>query len=187
MKRIALIYGGASGSIIISSVILGIVMADSRHLAAQEWLGYLIMLVALSVIFAGVKKYRDEELGGVIRFGTAMAVGLGIAAVASVIYVVAWEAYLAITDHSYMESYIASVIQMREAEGMTGAALQAEIASLESMKERYSNLLFRIPVTFSEIFPVGLVVALVSAGLLKNPNVLPAKGQGAVQESPTGA
>ena len=40
------------------------------------------MIVALSVIFLGVKRYRDQELGGVIRFGTAFMLGLGIAAVA---------------------------------------------------------------------------------------------------------
>ena len=35
--------------------------------------------------------------------------------------------------------------------------------------------LLRMAITFMEIFPVGLLVALVSALVLRNPRVLPAK------------
>jgi len=38
-----------------------------------------------------------------------------------------------------------------------------------------NNPLFRLPMTFVEIFPVGLLIALVSAGLLRNPRFLPAR------------
>ncbi len=41
------------------------------------------------------------------------------------------------------------------------------------MAESYRNPLFRIPMTFIEIFPVGLLVALISAALLRNPKLLP--------------
>lgn len=187
MKRIALMYGGLSGTIIIGSMALSLLAGADQHAAGAQWLGYLVMLVALSMIFVGIKRYRDEELGGVIRFGTGLMVGLSIALVASVIYVALWEVYLAITDYSYIESYVASMIQIREAEGLTGAALQAELASLEEMRVRYGNVLFRLPVTFSEIFPVGLVVALASAGLLKNSNLLPAKGASSAGNIPSQA
>jgi len=41
-------------------------------------------------------------------------------------------------------------------------------------------LLWRVPLTFSEIFPVGLVVALVSAAILRNPRILAAQRPGAI-------
>lgn len=56
----------------------------------------------------------------------------------------------------------------------SAAALTEEMAKLESMRVNYANPLFRIPMTFLEIFPVGLLVSLVSALLLRNPKVLPA-------------
>jgi len=43
------------------------------------------------------------------------------------------------------------------------------------MRTRYRNPLFRIPVTFSEIAPVGVLVSFVTAALLRNPRVLPTK------------
>lgn len=177
MKRIILTFGVISGVIIIGSAIWSIELVDpsGESLAALEWLGYLIMLIALSVIFIGIKKYRDQELGGVITFGTALLVGVGISAVASVIYVGVWEIYLAQTNHAFMNEYIAVEIGKQKASGLTGAELDAAIAALESTRESYiNNPLFRVAITLTEIFPVGLLISLVSAAILRRSEVLPA-------------
>ncbi len=40
----------------------------------------------------------------------------------------------------------------------------------------YAKPWYRMPMTFAEIFPVGILVSLVSAALLRNPRFLPARG-----------
>jgi hypothetical protein len=152
--RYALTYGLLSGFVIIVTLITGIVLSDQKSFFSSEWFGYLVMLVALTFIFVGVKRYRDVERGGVIEFGAAFAMGLAIAAAAGVAYVAVWEIYLAMTE----------------------AALADEVAKLESMRTSYANPLLRVPMTFLEVFPVGLLVSLVSALLLRNPRLLPATG-----------
>ena len=87
-----------------------------------------------------------------------------------------WEAYLAMTDYAFMDEYIAGIQRAHEAKGLSASALAEEMAKLESMRVNYANPLFRIPMTFLEIFPVGLLVSLVSALLLRNPKLLPATG-----------
>lgn len=139
-----------------------------------EWLGYLVMIIALSMIFIGIKRYRDQELGGVIRFGTAALLGLGITAVASVVYVVAWELNLVMTDYAFIHDYTASIIASEEAAGVAGAELEQVVAEMESLKQQYASPLYRVPMTFLEIFPVGLVITLLSALLLRNPRIAPA-------------
>ena len=171
-----LTYGLLSGFVIIATMTTGIVLGGEGSFLRSHWFGYLVMLVALTFIFVGVKRYRDVERGGVIRFGPAFGMGLGIAAAAGVAYVVGWEAYLAMTDYAFMDEYIAGIIRAREAEGLSATAMAAEMAKLESLRANYANPLFRIPMTFLEIFPVGLLVALVSALLLRNPKLLPATG-----------
>ena len=47
---------------------------------------------------------------------------------------------------------------------------------MEAFKIQYANPLFRLPMTFAEIFPVGVLVSLVSALVLRNPRALPAHG-----------
>ena len=52
--------------------------------------------------------------------------------------------------------------------GATGASAEAIAkltAEMEAFKLRYTDLLFRLPMTLVESFPVGVLVSLVSAGL----------------------
>ena len=177
MTRIALVYGAIAGSIVIATILVGF-LAGSDHGGQSLWFGYLIMIVALSLIFLGVKRFRDREGGGVIKFGPAFLLGLMIAAVAGVFYVAGWEAYLAATDYSFMPSYVDHMIESKKAAGLAGEALEAEIAKLREMQANYENPLFRMPMTFVEIFPVGLVIALISAAILRNPKMFPARRAG---------
>ena len=107
--RYALIYGVIAGAIAVGAIIAGIALKLPSHFQS-EWFGYTVMLIALSMIFVGVKRYRNAECGGVIRFGRAFAVGIGIAGVAAVIYVVTWEAYVALSGIDYMADYTAKVL-----------------------------------------------------------------------------
>ncbi|MDJ0918993.1 MAG: DUF4199 domain-containing protein [Woeseiaceae bacterium] len=175
MKKTIITYGLIAGAIIASVTALSLAFdASSEHLAGLEWLGYAVMIIAFSMIFVAIKGYRDKELGGVIRFGTAFGVGIGVTLVASVIYVVAWEINLAITDYAFMEDYTQSLIAAEAADGASDAELAALQADMDVMKERYSNPLFRVPITLLEIFPVGLLITLLSAAVLRNSKVLPA-------------
>lgn len=172
--KYALIYGTLSGLVIIATMMAGLLLTDGEGFFSSIWFGYLVMIVALSFIFVGVKRYRDVERGGIIKFLPAFVMGLTIAAVAALAYVIVWETYLAATDYAFMDNYIAGIRKAREAAGVSADAIAKEMAGLETMRVQYRNPLVRIPMTFLEIFPVGLLVALVSAALLRNPRLLPA-------------
>jgi len=73
MARIIFIYGLVAGLIIIAGIIGTVALAgDQPH--GNVWLGYLIMLLGMSAVFMGVKRYRDRERGGVIRFLPALTI-----------------------------------------------------------------------------------------------------------------
>jgi hypothetical protein len=173
MTRLILTYGLISGLVIILSS-LAVIIA---HGDGNIWLGYLVMLVALSSILVGVKQHRDQALGGVIKFWPAFMVGLGIAVVASLVYVAVWEIYLAATHYTFMDKYVSAMLAAKRAAGVTGAAYAKAIAEGETMRAQYANPLYRLPETFVEIFPVGLLISLVSAALLRNPKILPARSR----------
>ena len=177
--RYSIIYGGLAGAIIIA-VTLVVFFSGVTGLGHGSMLfGYLVMLVALSMIFVGVKRYRDVECGGVIRFGRAFGLGLGMALVAALIYIVGWEIYLAATGWDFMADYQAQMLADMQANGASAQEIADTRATMAVWGERYRSLLWRVPITFSEIFPVGLIVALVSAAILRNPRVLPAQRPGA--------
>jgi hypothetical protein len=172
MLRIILIHGLISGAVIIAGI-LGSMLLGGGH--GSVWLGYTIMLVALSSILVGVKSYRDTTGGGVIKFTTALGVGLGIAVVAAVVYVAVWEVYLASTHYTFMDKYTAHILEAKRAAGVTGEAYARAVAQTEEMRRSYANPLIRAGMTFAEIFPVGLLVAVVTAALVRNPKFLPAR------------
>ena len=172
MPRTILFYGVIAGLIV--AIPMNILLLIFPHGEGGGHLtGYTLMIVALSFIFVGVKRYRDRALGGAIKFVPALLTGLGISAVAGVIYVVAWEVSLAMTDYAFMNDYAQAAIEAERAKGVSGAALDAYIAQMEAFKLQYANPLFRLPMTFIEIFPVGLLISLISAALLRNPRFLP--------------
>lgn len=156
--RYALVYGSLSGTIIIAVILSGMWLAPNSPIFSSVWFGYLVMVVAMTFIFVGVRRYRDVEKGGVIRFLPALGMGLAIGLVAVLAYVVIWEIYLAATHYAFIDKYFSGT--------------DPEIVALRTW---YSNPLNRAFTTALELAPVALVMALASAGLLRNPRLLPAK------------
>jgi Protein of unknown function (DUF4199) len=174
MKRIILVYGGLAGVIVITS--MGLSMAAGAHGGvAGMAVGYLSMLIALAMVFVGVKKYRDEHLGGVIRFSTALVVGLGISLIASLFYALGWEVYLYATDYRFMPEYIESAIAAKRADGASATEIARLTSEMQSFAKTYSNPLMRLLITMSEIAPVAAIMTLISATLLRKPNFMPAR------------
>lgn len=139
-------------------------------------IGYTTMLVALSVIFLAVKHRRDVINGGVIKFLPAFLMGLGISAVAGILYVLAWEITLALSGFDFGAMYAEHLTEAARARGATEAELAAEMEKARNFAKMYANPLFRMPITFTEILPVGILVSLVSALLLRNSRFMPARG-----------
>lgn len=175
MNRIILLFGIAAGLIVAVPMDLLLANAGSVHGATSLLTGYLLMVLALSLVFFGVKRLRDRELGGAIRFVPALLAGLGISAVASVIYVIGWEITLAVTDFAFVDTYSTAAVEAARAKGASAADVAAVIAQMDEFRRQYANPLIRLSFTFVEIFPVGLLISLISAALLRNSRFLPAR------------
>jgi hypothetical protein len=173
MLRKILSYGVLAGLIAgIPLSVFVIAMDEHPPMAWGMVIGYVTMLVALSTVFVAIKRYRDAELGGVIGFWPALGLGLGISFVAGILYALAWEAAQAFTHMDFASAYASALIEQKKAEGVTGEALAKFVAEMDQFKTDYANPLYRIPMTFTEIFPVGVLVSLVSAALLRNSRFL---------------
>lgn len=175
MIRIAVVYGALAGLATISAMITGFEMGDGAGASTSVVTGYLIMLAACSFIFVGIKRFRDTVQGGVITFWTGLRLGALMALMAGVCYVAIWEVYLAMTDFAFIKNYLASSLEAQIADGLSGDELQAQIAKNEDFQAFYRNPFLRIPITMTEIVPIGLLVAAISSAILRKPEVLPAR------------
>lgn len=168
MLRLIVRYG-LIGGLIVGVPLYAMTLPSTHPGGAWGYVaGYLTMLIGLSTIFIAIKKHRDTDLGGVIRFWPALGLGLGISFVAGIIYMLAWEAVLGFTHFDFAGTYAQSMIDAAQAKGLGGAQLAKVVAQAQEFKTEYANPFIRLPETFMEIFPVGVLISLVSAALLRN-------------------
>lgn len=173
MFGLILRYGLIGGVIVAAPMLYQMLVVG--HMAESLLLGYAVMIVSLTTVFLGVKQYRDRKLGGVIRFLPALGVGLGISVVACLMYVVAWEISLAYCGCDFMKSFTDGMIADAKARHLTGAELQKVVDQAQGFLKMYENPFARMAMTFVEMFPVGVLISLVSAALLRNSRFLPAR------------
>ena len=168
MKKNVLVIGMIAGLIVsifmVSSIALGYAQEDFE---GNMLLGYASMILAFSLIFVGVKNYRDKYNQGIISFGQAFKMGLYISLVASSLYVVVWliDYYVFIPD--FMDKYTAHVLKEAQNNGSNLAELKSKAAEMANYREMYQNPVLVILFTYFEILPVGIVVSLITAFILK--------------------
>lgn len=178
MRKIVLVYGGIAGTLMISMFIVSFSLMEQGILtfANSELFGYSTMIVVLSLIFFGVKSFRDKHSNGVMTFGKGFKVGISIAAVASLFYAGGWEVYYNSTDlkETFMQRYTDLTIKKMQHDGKSQEEIDKKLEEMKMFAEWYKNPLIRFGMTLLEIFPVGLVITLISAGLLRKKEILPA-------------
>ena len=173
--RYPLIYGLLSGGVVAAVISAGLAVRHQVDFTSSQWFGYLVMLVALIFLFVGVKRYRDVEKGGVIKFLPALGMGLAITLVAALAYAAVWETYLWLTDYRFMEEFIAEHQAGLVAKGASAAELAKAQVDYQWMREVYASFFTRFGITMAEILPVGLAMAALSAFALRFPKVFPAR------------
>jgi len=173
MMRTILKYGVIAGLVVGGFEVATVAtFSGMPPLKYGMWIGYTTMLIALSAVFVGIKQHRDVARGGVIGFWKAFGIGVGISFIAGIFYVAAWEIVQAATHMDFATSYSRAMIAGAQAKGASAAELAKMTAEMERFKVQYANPMFRLPMTFIEIFPVGVLVSLISAALLRNSRFL---------------
>jgi hypothetical protein len=168
MRKVVLTYGILAGVIIaVLMVISGTLASGYEENAYSMVLGYATMIISLSMIFFAVKSYRDNYSGGWVTFGKGFLIGIYVSLIASVFYVVGWEIYSSIAMPDWADKYAQHAIDAVKKSGASDAAILQKTKDMADFKEMYKNPLVRYGMTFLEIFPVGIVISLVSAAILR--------------------
>jgi FtsH-binding integral membrane protein len=161
MKKLTLTLGLIGGAVVAAWGVFAAAYCDESM--RSMLLGYTAMLIAFSVIFVAVKKER----GGIITFGKAFRIGLMIAFIASTMYVAVWLVDYYVFMPDFMDKFAAHSIQKAQESHLSAQALKEKIDSINNMKALYKSPFWVIIFTYAEVFPVGFIVSLVAALILK--------------------
>jgi len=168
MKKNILIFGLIAG-LVVGVYIVFLTWWGEKNLdsSANEVLGYTSMVIAFSLIFVGVKNFRDKYNQGVVSFGKALTIGLGITLIASTIYVAVWLVDFYIFNPDFMDKYADHLAKLVKESGVSQAVANKKMAEINFMRESYKSPVMVVLWTYLEIVPVGIVISLLTAVLLK--------------------
>lgn len=165
MSKIVWTFGLIAGAILAVMMFLTIPFED-EFTGKALIIGYATMVAAFLMVYYGIRSYRDDVRAGTISFGEAFKTGILIALIASSCYVSAWEVIYRNIMPNFTEKYAAVMIEKARASGASAAALEATRQQMAEFAVQYKKPLIRMGYSLIEVFPVGLVFVLVSAGIL---------------------
>lgn len=172
MKKNVWTFGLIAGAISSIGFLFTAGSHDDISLERGMLYGFASMILGFSLTFVAVKNYRDKYNGGTITFGKALMMGIYIALIASSVYVAAWliDYYFFIGD-SFWDYYAQAARTGLESEGATEQAIAEQMAEIDGWKEMYKNPVVAGLITYTEILPVGIIIALITAAILKRNTV----------------
>ncbi len=168
MKKIVIVNGLIAGVIVAAMFLITMGLYHKNgNFEGGMLIGYASMLLAFSLIFVAIIRFRDKYNNGVISFGKAFRIGLYITLIASTIYVVTWliDYYVFIPD--FADKYAASMIDKLKTSGASAVEIAKQTKEMDSFKEMYQNPVMVVLFTYLEIIPVGLLLTLVASFILK--------------------
>ncbi|HEU4833122.1 MAG TPA: DUF4199 domain-containing protein [Pyrinomonadaceae bacterium] len=168
MKRIVLTFGLISGAILSVMMAATIPFVEKIGFNNGMVIGYTTMVLAFLLVFFGIRSYRETVGAGRISFGRALGVGLLIMLIACICYVVTWEIIYHNFLPDFMEKYAAHEVEKARNSGKSPEQIAQEVEQMNRMMTLYkNNILFNIAITILEPLPVGLVMTLISALILR--------------------
>lgn len=169
MKKNIFTFGLIIGTILCANMLYMVneCYTNENFKGSPAW-GFGLMIVAFFLMFWGIKNYRDKQLEGVISFWNAFKTGLLIVLVASTMYVVIWLFYYYLVVPDFLDKYYAHVL--KETAQTNAADFTAKTKEMDNFKEMYKNPLFVVLLTYMEVLPLGLIIALICALIAKKKN-----------------
>jgi hypothetical protein len=171
MKKNVLVYGCLSGSIFVVFMLLLGRYHSSFDSKRGMIYGYATMILAFSFVFAGVKNYRDKYAGGNISFGKAFKTAILISLVSSCFYVASWLVVNKTMLPNFAEDYANAYIKSTVASGASAEKIAKTTKEMEDFKTMYKNPVYVVLMTFLEVLPIGVLISLIAALVLKRRKV----------------
>lgn len=181
MRKVVITFGLISGLILAVLVWINTGLLCDGELIPLDYgmiVGYASMLLALTMVFFGIKSYRDNYSGGKVTFWKAVQIGVLISLIAAIFYYLGAVSYSATHpgfDERFMAKYAENEIGKIQAAGGSQAEIDEVNQSIEMMKGLFKNPLLFFVVCLIEFLPVGIIVTFVSAALLRKSELLPAE------------
>jgi hypothetical protein len=168
MKKVVLTFGLISGAVSAGLMFATLPFIDKIGFDKGAYVGYSGMVLAFLLVFFGIRSYRDNVSNGYVTFGRAFSVGILITLVSCVFYVIAWEIIYFNFMPDFWDKYSNYIVEKARNSGASAAEVAKQVEAMKSFKVTYfDNPFWNVLLVFAEPFPVGIIVTLLSAIILR--------------------
>jgi hypothetical protein len=167
MKKTVLTFGLISAAVTAAMMLATLPLVDTIGFDKGEIVGYTAIVLSFLLVFFGIRSYRENVGGGTIGFGRGFAVGILITLISCAAYVATWELIYFKLMPGFGEKYAGHMIAQVKASGAGPEVIDAKIREMEAFKAMYDKPLYNAAITFTEPFPIGLVMTLISSAILR--------------------
>jgi len=171
MGKKSLVSGLIAGGILVGLFLLShlLFMKDFKPEMWEvgEIVGYSSMIIALTAIFFGIKNYRDKVLAGKISFGKAFLLGLGISAVASVIFGIYVYLLYTVISPDLTDKMIECYRERIKTSGETQQVITQELEKFQMEEPMWRNPFLQSFAMIVTVLVIGILISLVSAAILR--------------------
>jgi hypothetical protein len=150
----------AAGLLMLLGLFNWFLIAKPIGYRASEVVGYLSMVLSLSMIFFAIRHFRTKHGTGTISFGQGFRIGIlitlitsGIFFVYSVVYFMIWGNSFKLWAHEHFKATLSSE--------------QFQEYLTQMQQPLYNSPVFQGLVMFLTVFFIGLIITLISATVLK--------------------
>jgi hypothetical protein len=167
MKRIILVYGAINAAIMACLFTITTIFREQIGFQNAMIVGYANIILGSSMIYFAIASYKKNN-GGEVSFGKAFKIGLFLALIAGAVYALIWLILINTVMTNFCEEYHKFMLDSLQKQG-AGAA---EIAKVEKEMEMVNSIMKNPPLLFLEAMfvecvPVGLLISLISAAILR--------------------
>ena len=154
------IFGCLMGATFIFASLL-FILAD-KGIVANVQFNNIMMMLTIFGIFMGVRKYRDEQLAGIISYGKALKTGIFILCIASLCYAV-YVYFLYTFNANLLTEFKNITLNILKVSGQNSPLFKM-------IEENADMYFFPVSIAFGELFNriiVGGAFSLFIAGLVR--------------------
>ena len=166
MKKIVWTYGLISGSIITAFMLTSMAYSDcdtNLNNVNSMILGFAAMILAFSLLFFGLAKYRKTVGEGVLPFKTALGMSMLMVLIVSTMYVVGWIIEYKLFMPDFADKYESARIKQLDNLHLEAAKYEQEVAAVKDEMAFYRTPMGLIMYSYVEILSMGIPMALIAS------------------------
>ena len=167
MKNTVLKFGVYSGVVAAALMFMTTFFVEQIGFDRGVYVGYTGILISMLFVYFGIRSYRDNVLGGRITFARGFNAGILITVISCLFYVGMWLIVYYTLMPDFGDKWGAYIIDTARAKGASPAEIDAAMQQAKDAKAMLENPFINAAVSFTEPFPVGLLVTLISAAVLR--------------------